>query len=168
VTDAIVLAVRPRGEADRLIDCYTKQLGRIEVRMIGGRKPLSKLSPHCDVGNLVVIRLVEKNQFTLIDALQKTSSRILSSNMLRVITLVRILTPRGVPDDRLWEALEGVVRGNEVSVAYFFKIFGYDVTSALCEACGSAPVLFFSLLHHEFFCGRCGARLPESDIVYCS
>ncbi len=168
VTDAIVLSVHPRGEADRAIDCYTEQLGRIEVRMIGGRKPLSKLSPHCDVGSLVVIRLVEKNQFTLIDALRAMPSRILSPAALRVIGLIRALAPKGVSDARLWEALKRVVCGSGESIAVFFKLLGYDSTSASCEACGENPVSLFSLPHHEFFCDQCGARLPESDIVYCS
>ncbi len=168
VTDAIVLSVRPRGETDRTLDCYTKQLGRIEARMIGGRKPLSKLSPHCDVGGFVKIRLVEKNQLTLIDALRTAPSRRLSPLTFRVVALVRALTPRGVPDGRLWETLKRTVGEDEESIAILFRILGYDPVPASCEACGDTPVSLFSIPHHEFFCDRCGSELPENEVVYCS
>lgn len=168
VTDAIVLSIHSRGEADRVVDCYTKQLGRIEARMIGGRKPLSKLSPHCVPGGFVTIRLVEKNQFTLIDAFQTLPFRRLTPAALRTIALVRALTPKGVPDNRLWETLKQSLEEAKGDAGTLFRILGYDTASASCEACGDTPVSLFSVSHHEFFCDRCGARLPEGDIVYCS
>ncbi len=167
VTDAIVLSVHSRGETDRLIGCFAKQLGRIEARMIGGRKPLSKLSPHCTPGGLVTIRLVEKNQLTLIDALQIPPSRLPTPAALRAIMLVRALAPKGVPDGRLWETLKRSLNEEEKNTEALFRILGYDVTAASCEACGDTPVSLFSVPHHEFFCDRCGARLPEHEVVYC-
>ena len=69
LTQAIVLDSRPQKENDRTVDIYTKNFGRLRVRVIGGRRILSKLAPHLDIFNLVTVRLVEKNQITVTDVL---------------------------------------------------------------------------------------------------
>ena len=69
-TEAIVLGRRENGPSyNRFVDLYTKELGLLEARVVGGRRITSKLSPHLDFGNLALLRLVSKNQFTVDDAL---------------------------------------------------------------------------------------------------
>ncbi len=172
VTDAIVLNTFPRGEADRIADLYTEHLGRIEVRMIGGRKPLSKLAPHLDIMGFATVRLVEKNQFTLVDAMSAPSSREMRDleyfpALLSIAALVRALAPRGVPDVRLWNALRRMyLERHQGAVAEFLKILGYDARHASCEECGDTPAGLFFLPNHEFFCARCGSKLPQNEVIY--
>ncbi len=171
VTDAIVLATFPRGEADRIADLYTRDLGRIEVRMIGGRKPLSKLAPHLDVSGSATVRLVEKNQFTLVDAMSvprtresRTSGRFAA--MLDAVSLVRALAPRGIPDERLWNVLRRAqTEGAPRALFEILEILGYDAMHASCETCGETPVVAFFLPTHEFFCTRCDSNLPPYEVV---
>ncbi len=171
VTDAIVLATFPRGEADRVADVYSKDLGRIEVRMIGGRKPLSKLAPHLDVLGFATIRLVEKNQFTLVDAMSaslapesRTAER--RAMMLEVVSLVRALVPRGIPDERLWNVFRRTqTEGAPRALSEVLEILGYDAKHASCEMCGETPVRAFFLPTHEFFCARCDSKLPPHEVL---
>ncbi len=171
VTDAIVLATFPRGEADRVADLYTKDLGRIEARMIGGRKPLSKLAPHLDVLGFATVRLVEKNQFTLVDAMSapltpKSRAPERFEKMLEIASLVRALAPKGIRDERLWETLRRAQTEGELrALSEILEILGYNARHASCETCGETPVGYFFLPTHEFFCARCGSKLPESEVV---
>ena len=67
---AIVLAVREHRESDRVVDLFTRDLGRIRARVPGGSKILSKFSAHLSVLNIVTVRLVQKHSFTVTDAVR--------------------------------------------------------------------------------------------------
>ncbi len=171
VTEGVVLHVRNERETDRSADVFTRRLGRVNVKITGGRKPLSKLSPHLDVLNRVRLRLVEKNQFTVVDALgagrfARLSDPVVMSRALATIALLRALLPKGEPDPEMWHYL---VQGFETAdwrTADVLKILGYASEEAACGNCGCRPVAAFHLKGHEFFCDRCGARAPKNEMVY--
>lgn len=171
-TEAIVLGSRPRGQHDKLIDLYTKELGKVGVRVVSGRKVLSKLSPHLNVGSRVFLRLIYKNQFTVVDVLTQESFASSGGDLnfrlrvLKVIFLIRFLAPSLVPDAHLWHRLLASLRECEVDCRMFLKVFGYDPLLARCGLCGDGEVSSFFVRDQIFGCGRCSRKLPEADLVY--
>ncbi len=172
VTEGIVLHVRNQRETDRSADVFARKLGRVEIKVTGGRKPLSKLSPHLDVLVLVKLRLVEKNQITVVDALQgerfekleKDST--LRARALTLIYLLRSLLPKGEPDEALWHYLLRAFRSGEWETGEVLRILGYAPEGASCAACGRRPVAAFHLKDQEFFCSRCVSKAPPNEVVY--
>src|ERR1051325_9149952 len=69
LTEAIVLSNDPGRGFDGRVHLYTEKLGKISARVSGGKKILSKLSPHLDPLNLSLVRLVKKGGITLVDTL---------------------------------------------------------------------------------------------------
>ena len=167
-TEGIVLGVRPYGEADRWVDLYTKDFGRIGVKMTGGRKLLSKLSPHLDVMNLVEARLVQKNQFTFADVITKNRFNLLRKNIsqhssaLRLVFLLRSLVPESVQDLQFWHYLVRSFSWARINHGIFLKLLGYDPLLARCENCLTGGVSYFSPGDQSFLCKRCCLRLSLS------
>ena len=105
ITEGIVLALYPHSETDRVADFFTKEFGRIETRVVGGRKILSKFSPHLSPGAYVMARLVKKNVYTLTDVMSH-SRRLyrhprLRAEVLSILFLIRALVPSANPDPKL-------------------------------------------------------------------
>jgi DNA repair protein RecO len=172
LTQAIVLNSRPQKENDRTVDIYTKNFGRLRVRVIGGRRILSKLAPHLDVFNIVTVRLVEKNQITVTDVLtderfgkDRQNSRFYPS-AFKIFSMVRALTPLAAPDLRLWHYLVKSLRDADGDVAALLKIFGYDPIHASCDSCGNHPVKFFRAKDQSFFCKNCGLKARADELTY--
>lgn len=169
-TDAVVLGLYPRGEADRSADLFTKELGRIDARAIGARKTLSKFSPHLTPGNLVRARLVSKKSYTLTDVMTDASAARpkghLHPEVLSSLFLVRTLVPAENPDIRLWHALVEMLtkgRGDERS---FLSLLGYNPRHAQCEACRNSEIAYFHISDQRFLCAVCSVKFPENEIHY--
>jgi recombinational DNA repair protein (RecF pathway) len=172
LTQAVVLGLEPRKENDRLADLYTKEFGRLEARVIGGRKVLSKLAPHLEILNLVTVRLVEKKSITLTDVLSDenfTEERKRPGfypEFLKILFLVRMLTPKVVPDAHLWHYLVRSLRSGEGDIKALLRVLGYDPEHADCDSCGRRPVKAFHPKNQAFFCGECGFKAPPNEIIY--
>ncbi|MEK7465457.1 MAG: recombination protein O N-terminal domain-containing protein [Patescibacteria group bacterium] len=170
VTEAVVLAVRPRGEADRVADMLTKDFGRIEARVVGGRKILSKFSPHLNPGMRVVVRLVKKNVFTLTDVVSRpflgSRSPRANKDVLPALFLVRSLIPAANPDPKLWYALAVFFEGEEKSISALLAVIGYNARHAKCEACGDVSVRYFYIPDQVFVCVACSVKFPEDALLY--
>ncbi len=172
LTQAIVLNSRPQRENDRIVDIYTKNFGRLNVRVIGGRRILSKLAPHLDTFNMVTVRLVEKNQITVTDVMtderfgKERQDPIFYPSALKIISLVRSLTPLAAPDARLWYHLAKNLKTGGGDIATLLKIFGYDPMQASCDSCGNSPVKFFRIKDQSFFCGNCGLKWGTDGLIY--
>jgi DNA repair protein RecO len=172
LTQAIVLSSRPQKENDRLADLYTKEFGRMEAKVIGGRKILSKLAPHLDLFNVVTVRLVEKNRITVTDAL--TDERFEKERRdpefyplaFKIFSLVRALAPVAVPDARLWHYLLKSLRNRDGNARTVLKIFGYDPAHASCDACDGRPVKAFRAKDQSFFCEACGWNARADELIY--
>ncbi|MDP2704639.1 MAG: recombination protein O N-terminal domain-containing protein [bacterium] len=171
VTEAVVLGRRENGSSyNRFADLYTKELGFVEARVVGGRRITSKLSPHLDFGNFSFVRLVHKNQFTVADAL--TEERFFSGgsdieaflHFSHLAFLFRELLPRLVPDARMFEMLLWSLRRGEVNCRMFLSLFGYG-THAECGHCGSSESHAFFVPNQHFLCESCSEGAPSRTIV---
>ncbi|MCL4400132.1 DNA repair protein RecO [Patescibacteria group bacterium] len=172
VTRAIVLGVRSSKEHDKIFDLYTESFGRVKVRAPGGKKILSKLSPHLDVMNLALVKIVEKNNLTLVDALSEDdfkkskSDRIFFRSILEIGELLKRICPEAVPDNDLWFLLLRSLKEGKVSLADFLIRLGYDVKHASCEICGSKDVDIFGSESQTFFCRNCSLKTNENNLLY--
>ncbi|MDI6820555.1 MAG: recombination protein O N-terminal domain-containing protein [Patescibacteria group bacterium] len=171
ITEAIVLGIKPYRETDREVQLYTKDFGRITAKVIAGRKPLSKFSPHLDVLNLVTVRLVKKEGFTITDALTENRFSLLRQNRgslrraLELAFIVKIFAPFHVSDLNLWHSLIRVFKKAFIDFGFFLKIFGYDPKAAKCENCGDKEISYFSLIDHSYLCANCRTKIPLSELL---
>lgn len=172
LTQAVVLHYRPQKESDRIVDLYTKEFGRLEAKIIGGRRILSKLAPHLDWGNVVTVRLVEKNRITVTDVLtderfskERSGSKFYQS-AFRIFSLIRALTPLAMPDLRLWHYLIRSLKTADGNVKIFLKLLGYDPDHAECDHCHQRPVSVFRAKDQSFFCQDCGFKARADELIY--
>ncbi len=153
-TEAIVLGSKSSGVADRIIDLYTKDFGRLQAKVGGGRKITSKLSPHLTEANLVAIRLVEKTQFTIADAMIK--ERFPKTYLVfDLLYLLRSLLPEFVPDLQFWHLLLRSLKEGKINNRIFLKFLGYNSLHARCESCGEMKVSYFLVTDQTFLCRHC-------------
>ena len=159
LTQAVVLGIRPHKESDRVVDLYTRDFGRLESNVVGGRKILSKLSPHLDLFNVITVRLAEKNRIILTDALTDESFRKnrrdpkFYPSAFRILSLVRALTPKGVPDLHLWHLIIKSLVSADGNIKTFLKVLGYDPREAECDICAGKPATFFARKTNRFSAG---------------
>lgn len=171
LTQAVVLNVKPHKESDKLADLYTRSLGRIEARIVGGQKILSKLAPHLDLFNLVTVRLIEKNNFTVADVIsEETFSKLKKDKegykkARKVFSLVRYLLPKREEDERLWQGIVRALRENKFESSLFLKFLGYDPKAATCFSCGSEKINHFFLRDQSFLCSLCHKNLANDEKV---
>lgn len=162
-TLGIVLGSRPSDVSDRMVDLYTKDLGRLQAKVVAGRKLTSKLSPHLSPGNLVEVRLVEKVKFIVADAVIKERF-IRSHEALEFLFLLRSLLPEFVPDLQIWHHLVRSLKERKVKNSVILKFLGYNPLLARCEFCSQKNVAYFSITNQVFLCRRCAASSP-ADVV---
>lgn len=172
VTDAIVVRTAPRGGYDRAVSLYTRRLGRVEAIAVGALRPASKFAPHLDLLNLVRVRLVEKNRFTVTDALTKERfaalrvDRARHAPALAFASLLHALAPLREPDPRVWSASLRALGGGNASLGPLLTLFGYEGTHARCALCGAAHPGYFSARDHSFYCAACGSQFPKGEVLY--
>lgn len=169
-TDAVVLGARSSGDFDRLADLYTEALGRIEVKVVSGRKINSKLAPHLGIGDLVEARVVRKNSFTATDVLKKKSYIKNSGVRLRLMTLrlfflLRSLVPTEAPDLNLWHRMIEQLEKGQIDLKLFLRVLGYDSAHAICEGCKNRTIVGFVTENQVFACGKCVRKLPVGSVV---
>ena len=171
VTEAIVLGLRLQGEHDRWVDLFTRDLGLLAARVVGGARARSKLAPHLAPPNLVLVRLVRTARYTLADAGTRDrfeATRATPDTLgrsLELVALVRRLTPPVAPDRSLWECLVWSLGRGEPAVRPVLALLGHDPHRARCARCGETPVLWVALSDHTLLCGLCAAPFPVSDLV---
>lgn len=171
VTPAIVLRAAPAGGNDRTADLFTLTLGRLEARMVGARALVSKFAPHADPLNLVTVRLVKKNRYTLADVF--TRDRFLAlrrapralGRALAALAALRALMPKEAPDPRLFhETLRGLSRAS-LAPADVLAALGYDPRAARCVRCGKSPVHGFAPVDEVFFCDACSKGIRDRVVL---
>lgn len=171
VTEGIVLKSRPRGEADRSAEVFTKDFGKLRLRVTGGRKILSKFSSHLEPLNLVSLRIVKKENYTLADILTKRSfmSRNFETPARRkALELVHFLSsqlPVGFSDLRLWFSFIRSLNSGKTDLKHFLKILGHDTANAKCFICASRSVVFYSLGEQTFLCQACFRKFPQNELI---
>lgn len=172
ITRAIVLGFEGKKEHDKMFDLYTENFGRIRVKSPGGRKILSRLSPHLDAADLTTVKIIEKNNLTLVDSLaegekpKEKMNAAFFAGMLRALSIVKRFSPEGLPDPDLWNFLEDSLRRREIDLRNLLVHLGYGSEHASCEECGSRPVAVFDESTQEFFCETCGLKLRGNNLLY--
>jgi len=155
VGQALVLRREDLGEHDERITLFTPGWGKVRAKTISTRKPLSKLSPHLDVGNVVQGRFVEKHDLQLVDALKVRSTE---WSLFDLYALDRLLFEDDV-DEVLW----GLLLTNSNSWEDLLSYMGWDTQYARCATCDSAPVVAFDLGRQNYACGKCSGYLKRDD-----
>ena len=172
VTEALVLGLKPYREQDKLADFYTKDLGRLEARVIGGRKMVSKLSPHLDIFNLVTVRLIQKNQFTVTDVIAEERFCFLRGNFkkfalaFKLLFFIRTLIPFLMPDLQLWHSFLRTFKGGYLDFKNFLKILGYDPLLANCQICPEKKIEYFHVPSQSFLCKSCGFKFVSNELLF--
>ncbi len=168
-TKALVLSRAPRGDLDSTLTLYTKELGRVSVKVKSLRKLTSKLSGHLTPGRLANVRIVEMggDAKQVVDALSLPSKT--SPEFLKFLGFIRELSPIGMPDLHLWHELEQAsLNGISDKDTYkrIISIMGYDAKNAICDNCGSVKIAYFAPRDIMFLCNRCmnDSRLKEDEI----
>lgn len=171
VTNAYTLRVTPSRDFDKTAHLFTEDFGRIEARVVSGRKPLSKFSPHLEPMRRVTVRLAQRKGFTITDVLSEKPSLYIKNNndvwshALKSFSLIHFLTPKEMKDDSLWNILENMNETGIINPKEVLSCLGYDIHHALCDVCGSQFIVGFNFYSHEFLCIACAEKFSESRIV---
>lgn len=170
ITSALVLGCVPKG-SDRSVDLFTLGLGRVEARMVAGRSPVSKFSPHCDPLNALTARLIKKNRYTLADAVTddrfsalRGSPRALAE-ALEALFALRTLVPKEEPDPRLFHEIRRALTRGTLTVRGVLALLGYDPRVAHCVHCRKAAVHVFIPEEGTFLCRSCSTRRGDRVIL---
>ncbi|MEK7188205.1 MAG: recombination protein O N-terminal domain-containing protein [Patescibacteria group bacterium] len=156
ITSAVILKREPRGEWDERITFFSRQVGKMAARTVSSRKILSKLSPHLEPGNITTIRLIEKNDLSIVDALKE---RKVVWELVNFSHLARLLSDHEA-DPELWRVV-----ANEPSWRIILRLLGWDPEEARCDSCEAALPRYFDLMNQHFFCDRCYAFGKEKDTM---
>lgn len=164
LTEALILDKTASNEADLTVDLYTKELGRIKAKVTSGQKITSKLSPHLEPLNFSLVRLTEKNGFTVADALTQSKIKPFSQT-LKLLAAVRELVFFEEIDPKLWFWLKkSLSTSRPIFFKPFLKILGYDPKLAECHQCHSRWVKYFFVADQIFLCSRCRFKLPGNAL----
>lgn len=156
VSEAIVLSKEPQGELDERVSVFTKHSGKFTAKVKSSRRITSKLSPHLEPGNRIRVRMVEKSNLQVVDALK--SDR-LSPPPHFFYLLSRVL-PEGEPEKELWRLLSEENYGWRAILA----VLGWDPKEGCCESCGKAEPVSFHIMSQNFFCRDCDPNMKGERI----
>lgn len=158
LSEAVVLDRLPKGNLDGRVVFLTKRFGKLVARVKSIRKITSKLSGHLQPGNLVQVRMIEKNGLQVVDALKKTR---LDLSLPELRFLGDILS-EAEPEFMIWEML---VSGKFVW-GDTLKILGWDPNFASCGICYSKSTDTFHPRTQEFFCKNCAFKVSADEVLY--
>ncbi len=115
-TEAILLEVRNWGEADKMLQLFSRARGRIRAAAFGCRRPKSPLSGALQLFNRLEITLTEGER---VDTVRQASVRQRFPSLTNDLTamayasfvaeLLLELTPEGDPDEKLYDWLPNVL-----------------------------------------------------------
>ncbi len=172
LTEAIVLDIKEIDEYDRLVEVFSKEFGYLKAKLVSGRKFLSKLSPHLDILNLVDLRLVEKNQIIVADALLKErflkirENYLILKQFLDLVYFLKRLVFFSQKDLKLWYWLLNSLKLAKINYLEFLKILGYDYKLAKCQICQNKNISYFYISEQVFLCFRCSRKFKKNDLIY--
>ncbi|MBS3903469.1 MAG: recombination protein O N-terminal domain-containing protein [Anaplasmataceae bacterium] len=155
VGQGLVLRRDSLGEFDERITLFTEEWGKVKAKTISSRKPLSKLSPHLEIGNVIRMRCVEKHDLQLVDALKVRATEY---SLFDLYALDRLLFEDEI-DGELWDDLSG----ETLSWELILSRLGWDSRYAICAECNQKNVVMFDLRTHTYLCGRCSGYVKRED-----
>lgn len=160
ITEAIVIDKETRGEADTRVFFYTERLGLIGANAKSARKVTSKLASHLEPLNLVLVRLIEKNNFQIADAL-KISAFPKTKSVVTLFQFIKAFFVHSEPDPVLWSLFkESIESEKSIVTESMLRILGFDPALAQCHTCDGNSPRYFSTAGY-FVCHNC---LPRNQI----
>ena len=160
-TEGIVLGSVPRGELDRLVTIYTKDLGKVAATTKSSRKITSKVAGHLKPGNFVRLRIVENKSVQAMDALSEKTKCDLGE-ILPFLNFLDSVIPAGDVDINFWNFIKRIVDGchfGPKTYRYILRYLGFGADETLCERCKRNEIAKFSLNDIMFLCSSCSERL---------
>lgn len=165
VTKAVVLDRFTTGESNSLVILYTQDLGLIKASAKSSRSLKSKLSGHLEPLTLAQVRLVKKNQFTIVDALAiKNFSSLLGRSQVshaqtlqrqrELLSIFKFIAQSAAleqPDQELWMLLEQ----GKVFTKDILKVLGLDPAHAICNQCEAPNPTHFLINEGYYLCAKC-------------
>lgn len=165
-TKAFVLDSENINEIDKLVYLYTEDLGKVVAKAKSVRKITSKLAAYLEPLNFIRVRLVGKNNFQIIDALN-FDKMIASPQNLVISQFIKETTFELQQDKKLWRFIRQSAEKN-FSYRPLLKILGFDPDFASCRICNGKQVIYFSKNDHIFFCQQCflrGSKFMKNEII---
>lgn len=183
-TKAIVLGHRDLAEHDRLYTLYTQARGKLEVRVRGARKILSKLQPPLSSISVVRVLIYEGRSRPLLIGIETAERLPLVAATLwrtqvasRFIRLVDISTRPGIQDEELFALLrDGIHMAEHVAPkqasalrdAFILQLLihaGYRPELDACVVCRHAEPAAFSAAHGGAVCAKCTRTDPNAVLI---
>ena len=180
-TKAIVLSHRDLAEHDRLYTLMTERRGKLEVRVRGARKTLSKLQPPLSSYGVVRTLIYEGRSRPLLIGVE-TAERfpVLATSLWRTrfaacfIRLVDLVTRPEAADREIFELLTEALgsaerttpeHANALRDAFILKLLshaGYRPELDECVICRNENICAVSAAHGGAVCGNCDKLDPTA------
>jgi len=172
-TEAIVIAARRYGEADRLLTLFSVDRGRFSAIAKSARKPKSSLRGGTETFIRANYQLAEGRTLHIVRQVEIIDPHLgIRENWRRlqmaghVAEISNKVSDEKIPDPGLYnllaKALDGVSKGNDDAVIRFkagvLSHLGVFPELAGCAACGKSRVkgnVHLSSETHGFLCGEC-------------
>jgi DNA repair protein RecO (recombination protein O) len=184
----IILRIGKKGETTKIGTVFTRDDGKILLVAKGARKPLSRLAPAMDLGNLAEFIYYKKenqdyhlvSQATLLDQYEELKRDLAKFEILNcILELTNIATPYGEENFKLFalirSTLESLKDGNwarsNVVLAYSLKLLkvqGFQPELERCVECGKGlggVRGFLSVEHGGVLCPVCAEKNPPASLV---
>ena len=158
VSEAIVLRIGPRREADGAVVLFTRRFGKVAARLRSVRKITSKLAGHLQPGNVVAVRLIEKHGLQAVDAVKKRSLEIAPADL----NFLERLLPEFEADPELWAS----VAKDGIRWRGVLAHLGWDPERGHCAGCRAGLAEAFATETQEFFCAACASKLRPDEVIY--
>lgn len=162
-TKAFVLDSENINELDKLVYLYTEDFGKVIAKAKSVRKITSKLAAYLEPLNFIRARLIEKNNFQIIDALSFEKMAALPQN-LAIAQFIKETAFELQQDKKLWRFIRQSAKKN-LSYRPLLKILGFDPDFASCRICNCQQVNYFSKNDHVFFCQKCSFKVFKDEII---
>lgn len=173
ITKAFTLGFYKRKEEDKIFILFTEDFGKLKVRAPGGAKILSRLSPHLDIWNLTTVKIVEKNNLTLVDAFLVRSffeeiknNRKFFGDIITAFNVLNKVFPEGLPDVDLWNFLLESFLKKQMDFVKFLSFLGYNPQDAKCFLCGEKTFFAFDLKEQNLVCKNCSFHFPSDNLLF--
>ena len=108
-------------------------------------------------GNVIRVRLIEKNGLQITDALKEARLEV----ALEHLSLFSDLLPEGEAEPALWARC----RAGIFAWRAILRVLGWDPEYATCTAWGSPEVFSFRISSQEFFCRQCALKFGRNGIL---
>ena len=165
VTEAFVLKKETWNEFDARVMLYTPMFGKMWAKVKSSKKILSRLNGHLEPLNKVMVRVVEKNGYHIVDALR--FGRV-SPLILNALPLLDALTHEDVPDARMWGIIRSIPYDRDLLypsllARKMLEVGGFAPLCAECAICKAKPPHYFMMHTTLFLCDSC---IPYSQMMY--